>query len=237
MTAVCETGVCVLTCWGSESAPAPPLRWHQGWFEPQYRCRGWCNTLLAPLTRQKTQTQWVTIREEHRGVIESREFTNLSDHPLEDVAAADSLENLGWDSLRDAVQTFLHEGFTLERNTQTQVRQTDRQVDRWMVWWTDRLLIPPLCWRSQQCGGRVHRFHASRRCRRSSFPDRRRTRSPRQRLRSNIWPHQLQIDAHLVRDSSRFIFSLGIDLLIIFSINWLIDCDTFNKQQSKSRNH
>lgn len=139
MTAVCGTGVCVLTCWGSELAPAPPLRWHQGWFEPQCRCRGWCNTLPAPLTWQKKnpQTKWVTIREERRGVIKSREFTNLSDHPLEDVAAADSLENLRWDSLRDAVQTFLHEGFTLESNTHKHTGETDRQTGVWSDKQTD----------------------------------------------------------------------------------------------------
>lgn len=45
------------------------------------------------------------------------EPTNLSDHPLEDVAAADSLENLRCDSLSDAVQTLLDECFTLWSNT------------------------------------------------------------------------------------------------------------------------
>lgn len=41
-----------LTCWGSEPASAPPLRWHRGWFGPRCKCRGWCSSLLAPATRQ-----------------------------------------------------------------------------------------------------------------------------------------------------------------------------------------
>ena len=42
--------------------------------------------------------------------------TDLRDHPLEDVAAADSLEDLPRDSLGDALQTLLHEGFALQRD-------------------------------------------------------------------------------------------------------------------------
>lgn len=47
-----------------------------------------------------------------------RNHTHLCDHPLEDVAAADGLEDLGGDSLGDALKALLHKGFTLqERRT------------------------------------------------------------------------------------------------------------------------
>lgn len=42
-----------LTCWGSVWAPAPHLRWRQGWSVPRCRCRDWCNTLPAPLMGQR----------------------------------------------------------------------------------------------------------------------------------------------------------------------------------------
>lgn len=43
--------------------------------------------------------------------------TDLRDHPLEDVAAADGLENPRGDSLRDALQTFLYKHLALQVNS------------------------------------------------------------------------------------------------------------------------
>lgn len=45
---------------------------------------------------------------------------DLCDHPLENVAAADRLENLRGDSLRDALEAFLHKGFALQMESTVQ---------------------------------------------------------------------------------------------------------------------
>lgn len=126
----------VLTCWGSASAPVPPLQWRQGWFGPHCRCQGWCNTLPAPLSRQKPG-EWRT-RDDHLASFSDRVDTNLRNHPLEDVAAADGLENLSRDSLRDALQTLLHKRFTLQSNTITWRwgARRDSWVDGWTEWRT-----------------------------------------------------------------------------------------------------
>lgn len=46
--------------------------------------------------------------------------TNLSDHRLEDVTAADGLEDFVRDALGNALQTLLHESFTLKNGNRSQ---------------------------------------------------------------------------------------------------------------------
>lgn len=46
--------------------------------------------------------------------------TNLSDHRLEDVTAADGLEDFARDALGNALQTLLHESFTLKNSNRSQ---------------------------------------------------------------------------------------------------------------------
>lgn len=65
-------------------------------------------------------TQSRSRRKHTRETARNREesHTHLCDHPLEDVAAADGLEDLGGDSLGDALQALLHKGFALQRDAQ-----------------------------------------------------------------------------------------------------------------------
>lgn len=75
--------------------------------------------VLLHLHGDTEQSHDTSKQREMAGIRRNR--THLRDHPLEDVAAADGLEDLGGDSLGDALEALLHKGFTLQRGEDTHI--------------------------------------------------------------------------------------------------------------------